>query len=101
MKESIQNTNKSKLSLFEKIIEGIGWIQIVLSPLLLSLLFTVPFYFSNETNTRLIISVLIVLAGLIIGIIWANKVAREKGTINFLSRISASPELDKEEENEI
>lgn len=89
---------ENKLTVFDKITEAIGWIQIVLSPVLLSLLIGVPFYLSNESTFTFIILCLLFLTGLIVGIIYANKIAKKRGTINFLSRISASPELDNKEE---
>jgi cytochrome c biogenesis protein CcdA len=101
MKKQNQNTRKEELTIFEKIVEAVGWIQIVLSPLLIALLIAVPFYLSNKTYFRLIICFIIVFIGLVIGIVWANKVAKKKGTMNFLSRIYGTPELDKEEENKI
>lgn len=36
----------------------------------------------------------IAVIGLVIGIIWATRIWKKSGTLNFMSRINASPELD-------
>jgi hypothetical protein len=40
----------------------------------------------------------VTLIGLIVGIIWATKVWKKKGTVHFMSRVMATPELDKKDE---
>jgi hypothetical protein len=97
MKDANQNIEKEKLSFFNKFMEVIGWVQIVFSPVLIASIIAVPLYLATETTERLILSILILLVGLILGIIWANKVAKKYGTISFLSRIHGTPEDDKEE----
>ena len=57
-------------------------------------------YISNPTTTRLIIGIGITLIGLVAGIIFATKIWKKKGTINFISRVSASPELDNIEKTD-
>lgn len=83
--------------IFEFITEVIGWLQIVASPLLIGLGIGALVYFSNPTNTRLVIGITVAVLGLIIGILWATKIWKTKGTISFMSRIMATPELDKKE----
>lgn len=79
--------------------ELIGWFQIVLSPLLIGLLVGAIIYFNKQDTIGLIIGIGITALGLIVGIIFATRVWKKKGTVNFMSRISASPELDNLEEN--
>lgn len=57
-------------------------------------------YFSDPSTTRLVFAMLIVLAGLVIGIVWAVKVSRKEGASHFMSRIMATPELDKKREED-
>lgn len=86
---------------FEWITEAIGWLQIVASPLLIGLGIGAFVYFPNPTTMRLIIAISIATSGLIIGILFATKIWKTKeGTIWFLSRIMATPELDKKETND-
>lgn len=86
--------------IFEWITEAIGWLQIVASPLLIGLGIGAFVYFQNPTTTRLVIGISFATLGLIIGILWATKIWKTNGTIWFMSRIMATPELDKKE-NEI
>ena len=83
-----------KKSLFDYFIEIMGWLQIVASPLVISLVIGGFVYFSNPTSARLIIATLIVLLGLIVGIVWATSVWRKKGTNHYLTTIRSSPDFD-------
>jgi Cu/Ag efflux pump CusA len=85
---------------FEKITELIGWLQIVISPTLFCVLIGLWVYFTNPTTTRLIVGCCIAAAGLVIGIIYANHILKTRGTVNFISRVSASPELDNLDDEE-
>lgn len=81
--------------IFEYMTEVMGWLRIVVSPLLVGIVIGALVYFSKPDTTRLLIGVSIVILGLIVGIIWATKVWKKKGTINFLTEITATPDLDK------
>jgi hypothetical protein len=81
-------------NVFEYITEIIGWLQIVASPLLIGLGIGAFIYFSDQTLLRLIIAIIISTIGLVIGIIWANKIWKTKGTVWFMSQVSATPDLD-------
>jgi len=85
---------------FELVTEIIGWIQIALSPTLFGLIIGFIVYYNFENIYGLIIGIIIALLGLIIGIILATKKFKTSGTIHFLSRVSATLELDKDEEKE-
>lgn len=101
MIETNKDFNKSEkgiFRIFEWFTESIGWLQIVMSPLILGLVIGAVVYFSRPTTIRLVTGIVIAIAGLVIGIIWANKQWRGKGTIWFISRIIATPELDNTEE---
>ncbi len=79
---------------FEIIMDIIGWLQIVASPFLIGLGIGVLIYFSNQNNTNLIIAIGLAILGLIIGIIWATKIWKTKGSMWFVSQVSATPDLD-------
>ena len=85
---------------FEIITEIVGWIQIVLSPTLIGIAFGLGIYYNFPNNYGLVFGIFIASIGLIIGIIWATKKFKTTGTIHFLSRISAIPELDNFEKIE-
>lgn len=86
--------------IFHLIIEIFCSLQIVLSPLLMGAFIGMVVYFSDPSTTRLVFAMLIVLAGLVIGIVWAVKVSRKEGASHFMSRIMATPELDKKREED-
>jgi ABC-type transport system involved in cytochrome c biogenesis permease subunit len=79
---------------FEKTMGIIAWLQIVASPTLFALIISAIIYFQNPTQTNLIIGIAIIVLGLIVGILYANKIWKTKGTMWFVSQISATPELD-------
>ncbi len=81
-------------NLFEKATEIVGWIQIILSPLLLGSLISFIIYINLKEPYGLIIGISLSVISLIGGILLANKKWKGKGTINFLSSISATPDLD-------
>lgn len=83
---------------FELITEVIGWLQIAASPLLIGLVSGAIIYLTDPSLTRLIAGIAVATAGMIAGIVWANKQWRGKGTIWFMSRIMATPDLDKPDE---
>jgi len=96
--ESSYTGPSNKRSGFETFIEILGWIRIVISPLLFGLIIGAVIYFSRSNILTLIIGIVISLIGLIIGIVWANKVWKRKGTMEYMSRIMATPELDKSDD---
>jgi hypothetical protein len=100
MSDKIQKEErkKVKMSFFEYATEVIGWLQIVASPLLGGLVIAALIYFSNPTILRLLIAIGIALIGLIVGIVFDTRIWKKQGTMHFLSRVSATPELDNLDE---
>lgn len=87
-----------KRNAFEETTEIVGWLQIFLSPFIISLILATVIYVAFDSIFSIILSVLILIIGIVIGIKLANKVYKSKeGTMHFVSRVSASPELDEEE----
>ena len=89
----------NKGNIFDYIFEGIGSIQILASPTIIGLI--AAWFIYKPTLWRSILAGAVGIGGLIIGIIWANSVSKKEGTINFMSRVSASPELDEKEKEVI
>jgi hypothetical protein len=82
----------------ESITEIIGWLQIVISPTIIGIGLGFIFYSNFENMTGLIFAIIISIIGFVIGIILANKKFKTTGTVNFLSRITATPEIEAESE---
>lgn len=87
-------TEKENTNWFDELTEIFGWIQIILSPALVGLLLGGLFYLYSPDTLGKILGSTIALIGLIIGMIWATRVKKKNGTIWFVSRIMATPELD-------
>lgn len=90
----------TKKSLFDLLTELVGWLQIFASPFLTGLIIGAIIYFLKPDTSGFIIAILIAILGLVTGIVWATRVWRKKGTDHFMSRIMATPELDKNEDPE-
>ena len=86
--------------LFKFFIELICWFEIVLSPFLIGLTLGAICYFYFSGESGLITGIILSLAGLIVGIIWATRIWKQEGTSHYMSRIMATPELDKKPESE-
>ena len=83
--------------ILENIIELIGWVQIMISPILISSFIGFIIYYNFQNTLGLVISFILIAIGLYLGIRLANKKYKSTGTIDFLSRIHSSPELDKKD----
>ena len=79
---------------FEYIISIVYWLRIMASPLLIGCAIGVLIYFSNRNTTTLGIGIAISTIGLIVGILWATKIWKTKGTIGYISEIDATPDID-------
>lgn len=98
--KDIEEPERSVFRVFEFATEAIGWLLIVASPLLVGLAIGVIVYLFNQSAKGLVIGIIITLAGLIVGLVWATKQWKGKGTMWFLSRITATPELDNPDDTE-
>jgi len=88
------------MNAFEETTEIIGWIQIFLSPFIVGFILAALIYIAFDSVFSLIISALIFITGTVAGIKIANNIYKSKnGTVHFVSRVSASPELDKEDKD--
>jgi hypothetical protein len=88
------------MKIFEKIVAALFWLQIAVAPIVLCLFLALAVHYYYPTSLGLAASIAIVVLGIIGGIFLANWAAKKYGTIAFISRVSASPELDHLEEEE-
>lgn len=92
---SLSNRITPSMKIFELITEIIGWIKIMLSPTLVGIILGAIIFGKLRNTTGLVLGIIVAAIGLVVGIIWATRIFRsKKGTISFLSRIDATPELD-------
>jgi hypothetical protein len=85
---------------FEDIFEFFAWLRILLSPLAIGCFLGWVIYINIPDTTGLILGVVVAVLGLIVGIVWATRVWKKQGTMHFISRISASEDLDPKEKPE-
>lgn len=97
MKNNLHQSKKTLFRYIELATEVVGFLQIVASPLLTGLVIGSVIYLSDMSIARLIIGSVVATLGLIIGIKLAYKHWKGKGTIRFMSRVIATPELDNNE----
>ena len=88
------------MKIFEWLTSFIAWLQIVFSPLFFGLVVGLIIYGIYPTTTGIIIGIVVAALGLIIGVIFATRIWKKQGTVDFISRVSASPELDNLEDDE-
>lgn len=69
--------------------------KIVLSPLIAGVAIGIAIWVFYPTISGMIIGSLIAVAGLVIGIVWANRIAGKEDPNDALSRIYETPDLDK------
>ena len=86
--------DKENRNWFDVLTEALGWVQIMLSPTLVGLVLGGLFYLYSSDLVGKIGGLVIATSGLVIGLIWATHAKKKHGTIWFLSRTMATPELD-------
>jgi hypothetical protein len=87
------------LKLIAYLIEVAGWIRIAAAPFLIALGIGAYIYTSDPGRFTLAYAIGVVLLGLTVGVLWATRVWKKTGTTEFLSRVDATPELNKPQEN--
>ena len=90
-----------KLKIIEFITAFFAWIQIVASPLVIGSVIGLLVYDKFPTKIGIILGITISASGLVIGIIWATRIWKKRGTVEFMSRVSSNPEFyEKDNEKE-
>ena len=77
------------------LIEIFNWIRIVLSPVVIGFFIGTLIYNCYRNAIGLSIGIGLILAGFVIGIIWATSVWKKHGTTFFMYRLDASPDIDE------
>lgn len=85
------------MKLLKYLTEGVAWLQIMASPLIFGIVIGGLIYLAKPDYLGMALGGAVALIGLIVGIIWATRVWKKRGTIDFMSRVIATPELDKPE----
>jgi hypothetical protein len=88
------------MKLIEKFVALLAWVQIMVTPFFGGVIIGFLNWLTFHNTRGMIVGIAISLLGLVLGIVWAEKERKKKGTVNFMSRVNASPELDAKDEEE-
>ena len=88
------------MKIIEFIISFFAWLEIAVSPLIIGCVIGMIVYSEVPREKGIIIGITIVVLGLIIGIVWAIRIWKKRETVEFMSRLTANPELHNEDEAE-
>jgi hypothetical protein len=80
---------------FQTLFEIICWILIFISPLLILFIIAAIIYFNNTANQWLPITIISI--GVILGILFAERIRRKYGTTNFMGSLHGG-ELEEKRE---
>ncbi|NNV56089.1 hypothetical protein [Limnovirga soli] len=84
----------------EWITSFLAWTQIVASPFIIGAIVGFIVYIKYPTTKGLVIGIFISALGLIIGVVIASRIAKKHSTVDFISSVTASPELDNLDKEE-
>ena len=80
--------------MIEKLVNILGWLQIFISPVLISIIIGVVVYFSfDKSLLGLIFGISILILGIIVGIFFAERVRKRIGIDYFNAQIMATPDI--------
>lgn len=80
------------------VVEFLAYARIFLSPLLFFSIIGGLFYWYFASSTGFIIASVFVLIGMLCGLLLCGYARRKGGAVNFISRLHATPELDKKKD---
>lgn len=79
----------------KKIVQMLFWLRLVCSPLLVGAFIGALIYFNIPNALGITLAIVLAALGLVAGILWARRVSKKQGIIEFVSRVNASPDLNK------
>ena len=88
------------MKIIEFLTAFVAWVQIVASPLIVGFVIGFLVYNKYPSEKGLFGGIAIAVLGFIIGIIWATRTWKKRGTLEFMSKVSSNSEFYKSEEEE-
>jgi hypothetical protein len=85
---------------FEKLTSLFAWLQIALSPIVLGIILGVVLYFALPEGMGLLFGFIVTIAGFVLGVMWAERARKKVGTVEYMARTMATPELDEQIEEQ-
>lgn len=81
----------------DKIVSVIAWLQIFISPVLIGGMIAIATWLYFQSVYGKVLAVIVFIAGIFVGIKLAQRARNKQGTLNFISRISETPELNSKD----
>lgn len=100
IKKSTKALDEAFIRILEVIPEVIGFLQIMISPLAIGIVLGALIYAAEPSRLGLILGGCTAAIGLVIGVFCAANEWKGKGTVHFMSRTMATPELDDPESDD-
>ncbi|WP_210519842.1 hypothetical protein [Hymenobacter terricola] len=85
------------MKFIERLLLALAWLQIFISPAIIGVIIGAIVWLNKRNGLSLGLAIVTALIGCIAGVIFAEKARRGKGTIEFMSRAIAHPELREKE----
>ena len=85
------------MKFIEGLISALAWLQFFISPAIIGVIAGGLIWLSQRSFWSAALGFAVALVGCITGIVFAEKARRSKGTIEFMSRTIAHPELREKE----
>jgi hypothetical protein len=85
------------MKLIERLLSMLAWLQIFISPALIGVVSGALVYLAIRGTWGIGLGIAVALSGAASGVAFAEKARRDKGTIEFMSRTIAHPELCEKE----
>jgi membrane associated rhomboid family serine protease len=79
---------------FRQLTSLFAWLQIVISPILIGAIIGMILYTFLMKPINFLLAVIVSIGGFIVGIIWAEKVRKKTGTVEYMSKAISIPEVD-------
>ena len=87
------------MKFIEQLLSWLAWLQLFIAPAAIGSFLGLMLWLNFRTAWGLAGGIMLAILGIGAGIVFAEKARRGKGTIEFISRTSAHPELDRDEKN--
>lgn len=81
------------MKFIKMVITWVSWLQIFLIPSFIGCVVGFGLYKLIGHSLGIILGFCVLILGLVTGFYWAEKIRREEGTLNFLSKTNASPDV--------
>ena len=79
---------------FDRVFHWMAWLRIVISPTLAFAFIGAFVFLYFRGDLGIVLWILTTLLGVVLGVLWANRISRTMSPVYFMSQVIASPELD-------